>query len=297
MQTIALSDTVVIELSETDAGGALPEITVSGSHGDVPSGADNTAYRAAAAYFARLRSRGDAAAAGHGWSVRIRIDKRIPMQAGLGGGSADAAGTLAGLDHLFRGALSRGELLEAAAETGADVPFCLTGGTAVCRGIGDRIEPAPPFGARPLVIVKPDFGIPTPWAFRQLDEGGGGMRPDFGAVTAALAAGDMAGLFRRTANVFEGIAFQAYPILADIKKSLRGTAGCRGALMSGSGTALFAVYGSPDEAGAAAARMREIYGRHKFFITVTETAAAGPEIVLRRRKIPEGSGDGRFGGS
>ncbi|MHB8961601.1 MAG: 4-(cytidine 5'-diphospho)-2-C-methyl-D-erythritol kinase [Saccharofermentanales bacterium] len=277
MQTIGLYDTLIIRVSRDGRPGLPPVISVSCLQEGVPSDARNTAYRAAEAFSGKLTA-GEAGQDILFSKIVITVRKGIPREAGLGGGSADAAGTLFGLNHLAGGVFTQEELMLLAADIGADVPFCLAGGTSLCRGIGEIIEPVADFGGKPIVLVKPDFGISTPWAFQKLDAGIILHRPDTGAVLDALSAGDAIKLFRRTANVLESVAVSEYPMLDDIKKSLQAAVGCIGSLMSGSGTTMFAVFDSSPDAQAAAAILRSRYSS-RFFIEVTQTVDSGPQII------------------
>ncbi|MHB1454137.1 MAG: 4-(cytidine 5'-diphospho)-2-C-methyl-D-erythritol kinase [Saccharofermentanales bacterium] len=278
MQTVDLYDTIMIEVSGEVQTDILPEIIVHCSDNEIPTDTRNTAYRAALAYFRRLPPAGTGSGKPIS-KVEISIRKGIPREAGLAGGSADAAGTLAGLNHIFEDALTWGDLQSIAAATGADVPFCLTGGTALCRGIGEILEPAADFSNKPVLLVKPDFGISTPWAFRQLDAVGRPAGPDTPAILDALSKNDVAGVFSKTANVLEFVAAAAHPAIGEIKERLQEMRGCRGSLMSGSGAAVYAVFANPANAQDAAERMRVIYGKKDYWIETARTVGTGPEIT------------------
>lgn len=288
MQAVGIYDTVEVGICDNAEAGLVPdpdakapgfpEIAVECEDPAVPCDSRNTAYKAAFAYLERWMAKRGAAEPPPA-KVTVRIHKGIPREAGLGGGSADAAGTLAGLDSLLGGVLTQEEMLSAAVCTGADVPFCLSGGTALCTGIGEIVEPAPDFGGHPLTVVKPAFGIATPWAFHRFDSMEPARRPDTGAVLLALERGDAIGLFDVTANVLEEVAMAEYPLLGDIKRSLGEEKGCCGSLMSGSGTAVFAVYERSEDARRAAARMRRKYPAPDFRIDVTQTVSDGPRII------------------
>ena len=152
MQSVDLSDIVSVELGD--------EITVSCSDPEIPENDDNICYKAADLFYTLL---------GHRGGTDIYIDKRIPHGAGLGGGSADAAAVLRGLNRLHNDPFDEETLLKLAAKTGADVPFCLVGGTKLCRGIGDKMTDTEPYPERNFLIVKPNFSCGTKAAYADYD--------------------------------------------------------------------------------------------------------------------------------
>ena len=278
MQTIALYDTVHIAVFSGSFVAEVPEIRIFCDDPGVPTDARNTAYKAAAAFFRRL-----AATGGQGGPSIARVDitirKGIPQEAGLAGGSADAAGTIAGLSHLTDDVLPASDLMDIAARTGADVPFCLVGGTALCTGIGEVVRSVADYSGRILVLVKPDFGVSTPWAFQELDRLGDVPGPDTSAVLDALACGQDAALFRSTANVLEHVAIPAHPMIGELKAALLAQEGCTGSMMSGSGAAVYGVFRDAPAAQAAASHLKERFGDRVDRIDVTETVDARPAVV------------------
>lgn len=235
MQAVNLCDRITVE--RTESGGIALRL----SDDTLPTDGRNTAYRAAERFFAH------AGVACPG--VRLTVEKRIPMQAGLAGGSADAAGVLFGLDRLFPGAVKREGLFAAAAEVGADVPFCLAGGAARAIGIGTELIPCAPLPPCIVLIVKPEAGVSTAEAYRAIDGAGPVEQPDAAGMLRALAAGDLAAAGARLGNGFEQAL--ALPDTARIRSIAlaHGALGCR---MSGSGSAVFALFA--DEGRAAACR-------------------------------------------
>lgn len=153
MQSVDLSDIVTVELSQN-------AITAECSDPTVPSGEGNICYKAARLFFENLNTVG---------GVSINIDKRIPHGAGLGGGSADAAAVLAGLNKLYGNPFGEDGLLQIGAKIGADVPFCMTGGTKLCRGIGEVMTDISPYPAKCFLIVKPPFSLATGAAYAEYD--------------------------------------------------------------------------------------------------------------------------------
>lgn len=214
------------------------------SHGlPCPEGEVNLAYRAAALF---LMTTGIAA------GVRIQIVKRIPIGAGLGGGSSDAASTLWGLDRLFRAGLSPEELRGLAIQLGSDVPFFFGGPTTWASGRGERLDPLPPFPPCWVLIAFPGFSVSTAWAYANLELTGGDKSI---RVRAEAEQGNYDALLALSWNRFEEIVFRHYPAIKQLKLSLEAW-GARPALMTGSGSAVFGMAGAREEAEEWAARLR-----------------------------------------
>ena len=186
----------------------------------------------------------------------MTLEKNIPTQAGLGGGSSDAAAYLRGMDRLYGLGLGRERLRVLAAELGADVPFCIDGGAAAAAGIGERLTPVESHLPLWLVITKPKAGCSTPAMYRRIDEMGESLRQRFTTQEAAktLEKGDLAGLCGSLYNVFEEVT--ALPELSEIRQELR-RSGALAAMMTGSGSAVFGIFPEEAAAKAAAEKMAE----------------------------------------
>ncbi len=186
--------------------------------------------------------------------VRVRLRKGIPAGAGLGGSSADAAATLVGLNELFGLSLSVTELREVGLKIGADVPFCLSGGTALGEGIGEVLSPLPAPPPHRLVIAKPVAGAETARIYRAYDERPEGDNSFVAPVMEALRAGDLGALARSLGNdlapVTKGLMSEVRTLEEDLLH-----ASALGAVMSGSGTAVYGIFGTQEEAGAAKTRL------------------------------------------
>ncbi|MBL6763594.1 MAG: 4-(cytidine 5'-diphospho)-2-C-methyl-D-erythritol kinase [Verrucomicrobiae bacterium] len=249
MQPVALFDE--LEFSETAAG-----IVIDGSHPELKSDAGNLIYRAAESFL-------DAAKIESG--VHIRHEKRLPIAAGLAGGSANAATTLRGLNELFGRPLTHDQLHEIAARHGSDINFFLQDGPALATGRGEKIEPLKPFPAlsgKGLLLMKPGFGVPTPWAFRKLAEFPEAITDDptkGRALIAALNGPDLAAAAPHFFNSLEAPVLPKYPILRLYLEFCR-TQGAVVAMMSGSGSTTFAIAESPDAAADLEARFRSKFG-------------------------------------
>ena len=237
MQTVDLSDTVTLE--KTGEG-----IALSLSDPALPTDRRNTAYAAAEGFFAALTAHG-----GTSFGVRIFVQKTVPQQAGMGGGSADAAAVLRGLNTLAGNPFSPDDLCALGAEIGADVPFCVRGGAALATGIGERLSPVPGLPENVFIVVcKPPVGVSTGAAYNAVDAHLSAVIPsDEAGLLAALKAGNPAGVGARLHNAFEQAL--ALPEVTEILTRMQGFSplGCR---MTGSGSATFALFA--DESAAIA---------------------------------------------
>lgn len=238
MQSINLCDTV--SLTPVGGGG----IVLGCSEPGIPTDARNTAYKAAELFCMR---------AGLDANMRIFIEKRIPHEAGLGGGSADAAAVLRLLNELYPSSLSERELYSVALEVGADVPFCLKGGTALCFNKGEVMAPLPEFGAW-CVIAKPAEGVSTGKAFARFDGAKCLAHPDVTDFVFHASKGDYAKAFSHASNIFEELTDISCG--ERIKELLRRN-GAFFASMSGSGSAYYGLFNDRTYADAAAALLRE----------------------------------------
>ena len=200
--------------------------------------------------------------------VKIHIDKQIPAQAGLAGGSSDAAATLKGLNILWKLNLTTPELLEIGVTIGADVPYCLIGGTALVEGIGEKITSLPGMKKWHVVVVKPKVDIPTPWAFKKLDQKEIKNHPDITGIIQLLKDENYAKLNAAMGNVFEEVAFEAYPEIRGIKNDLLAN-GAIAAIMTGSGSTLVGYYREQERAEMAWQVLKQKY-KMSFLSQVSE---------------------------
>lgn len=240
-QIISISDE--LEISRADEG--VIEVHMDG--GDAPSGKENLVYRACETFFRRTGIRGGA---------RFVLRKHIPIQAGLGGGSGNAATAIAGLNRLFEAGLTCGDLCALAAEVGSDTALFIHGGTVRMSGRGDRVEPLPDAPELHLVVVKPEAGVSTAWAYAELDKRENralGGASD--SMELAIRASDRAALVSNLANDFDSIVSSVVPEIAQAKRRLT-EAGAEAAMLSGSGSAVFGVFASSEAAELAANSLR-----------------------------------------
>lgn len=236
MQTISLCDEVTVTL---DTGRAWQLIC---DAENVPCDERNLAWKAARTYFNRLGTEPN--------GVEIRIRKRIPSEAGLAGGSADAAAVLRALNRWAGSPLSVEALCDLGAQVGSDVPFCVLGGTALTEGRGERLTKLPDAPKLHLVVCKPPLAFSTPTLFRKLDSVEIKARPNTDAMLAALKSGNQKKIAAHLCNVFEQTLFE-YPEINRIKETMR-SFGALGAMMTGSGSAVFGIYECPNCAKTAA---------------------------------------------
>ena len=236
MQSIGIYDTVTVSRVKGR------EIKLYCNIDDIPLDDKNIAYKAAQAFFEankiRKTSRG----------ISIDIVKRIPHAAGLAGGSADGAAVIVALNKLYNTNLSDDELCKIGVKIGADVPFCIVGGTLLAQGIGEVLTKVKPLRKCELVIAKPEFGVNTGKAFSQFDENGKTHFPDCLGMLKAVQSRDLADISAKLENVFE--QFIEVPNRVDMKDILRNN-GALGACMSGSGPTVFGIFdenGNPERA-------------------------------------------------
>jgi 4-diphosphocytidyl-2-C-methyl-D-erythritol kinase len=173
--------------------------------------------------------------------VKIHLNKRIPMGAGLGGGSSDAAATLKGLIKLYELSVSEKDIHSIASSIGADVPFFLNGPTAFGYGIGEIIEPSPPLPPFWIVLVKPNFSISTAWVYQKYDSILTKSVNKTKILKSAINTADPQKIGKSLFNDLEAVCFPKFPVLAEIKRELLSLGSC-GALMSGSGASVFGLF-------------------------------------------------------
>ncbi len=236
MQSISLCDEVSVELTEDG------QVGVKSNFSFLPGDGRNIAVKAARAFFQ--------AAGMEGAGARIQLHKRIPVGAGLGGGSADAAAVLRGLNAMTGAGFTTERLMELGETLGSDVPYCVLGGTRLAGGWGERLEPLPPLPDCGVVICKPAFSIRTPELFARIDSRNSRIHPDTEGMIAALEEGDLGGIAHRLFNVFEDVLPQRFDEIGVLKRMLL-DAGALGAAMTGTGSAVFGLF--PDLTTAEAA--------------------------------------------
>ena len=244
MQTISLRDDI-----EIDVGTGKPWVIRCDKEG-VPLDSSNLVWKAAEA-FEKTTGRDLG-------GIEIRITKRIPSQAGLGGGSADAAAVLRALNTHFGAPLSIGALAELGGTIGSDIPFCVIGGTCMCEGRGERLRKLPDMPDCVLVICKPEFGVSTPELYKKIDSVAIPKHPDNNAMEGALLAGDLGKVAENVYNVFDPLVTEEHLELNYIK-SIMNSYGAVAYQMTGSGSAVFAIMETFEYAAVVCNMLKENY--------------------------------------
>lgn len=244
MQTVSLYDMICVETAEEG------RISLSSNLPFLPTGPDNLAYKAAEMFFAETGIRGGA---------NITLCKHIPVGAGLAGGSSNCAAVLRALNKLYAGELSVSKLCEMGVRLGADVPYCILGGTRLARGIGEKLSPLPRMPFCHILLVKPAFSISTKAVYEKIDSCGGFRRPDTEVVTEGLKNRNIHTIAKGMGNVLEEVSLSDYPVLSLLKEQLI-ELGAVAAQMSGSGPTVFGIFTDREKAENAKCRL---WGKYK----------------------------------
>lgn len=252
-QSVTVYDT--IDLTVSDGEGIVLTCDAPG----VPCDAHNLAWKAASAFLAETGSRA---------RVTIALHKEIPSGAGMGGGSADAAGVLRGLNELMETGLDNAQLRGIGVKLGADVPFILLGGTALAKGIGEELTPLNPVPPLRLIIVKGEAGVSTPAAYQAIDALENPVHPDTAGMLEAIASGNTARLKTCCGNLFEA-AVDCADVTRARKRLLDCGADC--AVMTGSGAAVFGIFPAEMPADAFAEALRTLETEFVFARSCTTT--------------------------
>ena len=226
MQTVSIRDDI-----EIDVGTGKPWCLKCSAEG-IPTDERNLAWKAAKIYCEALNKDPD--------GLEIRITKRIPSGAGMGGGSADAAAVLRALNRHYGNPISIMALAELGAQVGSDVPFCTICGTAMCEGRGEKLRKLPDMPDCIFVVCKPDFSVATPDLYQTIDRVDIAQRPNNKAMESALMAGDLEKVAQNLCNVFDPVVTADHLELNYIK-SIFNTYGSLNQQMTGSGSAVFAI--------------------------------------------------------
>ena len=245
MQTVSIRDDV-----EIDVGTGKPWKLLCDKEG-IPCDERNLAWKAAKVF--------EQAARVDLGGIEIRIVKRIPSQAGMGGGSADAAAVMRALNRHYDFPFSIMALAELGAEIGSDVPFCVVGGTCMCEGRGERLRVLPNMPDDCIIVVcKPDFGVSTPELYQKIDRTAIAHRPDNKAMERALQEGDLEKICAEIYNVFDPLVTEEHLELNYIK-SVMNSYGALGFQMTGSGSAVFAVMPNFEYAAVVCSMLQQKY--------------------------------------
>lgn len=273
MQTVGIYDEIVMEkipagqwqqeqlsqdkLTGEGSDGMESQIAVTTDSGELPVNEDNLIYKAAKLLFEKYNI---------AEGVRIHLQKNIPIAAGMAGGSTDAAATLKGLSRLFGLGCSMEELKELGVQIGADVPYCVMGGTALAEGIGEKLTELPPAPDCFLLVAKPDISVSTKYVYEHLDAKESYEHPDIDGMVRAMENGSLAGVAACMGNVLESVTVPAYPVIDTIKKRMR-ELGAAGSMMSGSGPTVFGIFTEKEKAENAYEEMKGEQLAKQVFLT------------------------------
>ena len=251
MQTVDIYDDLFLEKTEKPG----VELQIEGS--ELTAGKDNLICRAAELF---MEEKGIAG------GVKIRLVKRIPIAAGMAGGSSDAAATLRGMNELWETGCSAQELQKLGVRLGADIPYCVVGGTMLSEGIGEILTPLPAPPECVLLIAKPEISVSTKFVYENLHADTPKSHPDIDGMVEAIRRGQLEGITERMGNVLETVTTKTYPVIEEIKTVMK-EKGAENALMSGSGPTVFGIFGQKEQAEAAAAILRERDLAKQVFVT------------------------------
>lgn len=238
MQTVGIYDVLTFEK-------ASEGIVITTDSGELPTNEDNLIYKAAKLLFDKY---------GVAEGVRIHLEKQIPIAAGMAGGSTDAAATLKGINELFELGCDEEELKTIGVKIGADVPYCVMGGTALAEGIGEKLTALTPAPDCYLLVAKPDINVSTKYVYEHLDALKSYEHPDIDGMVNAIEEGNLAGVVERMGNVLQDVTIPAHPIIETLKERML-ELGADGSMMSGSGPTVFGIFTEEEAAQSAYEQM------------------------------------------
>lgn len=251
MQTVGIYDELTVE--KTESG-----IVLTTDSGELAADESNLVWKAAKLMMDTYHIQG---------GVKVHLSKHIPIAAGMAGGSTDAAAMLKAINLLYELNIPIRELMRISVVIGADVPYCVMGGTALAEGIGEKLSPLPAPPPCYLLVAKPDINVSTKYVYQHLDAEGIPHHPDIDGIIGAITQGSLEGITKRLENVLEKVTIPAHPVIADIKAKML-SYGAQGSLMSGSGPTVFGIFAN--EATAREAYRRAVsdeLARHIFLTT------------------------------
>lgn len=198
--------------------------------------------------------------------VSVKLDKCIPVAAGMAGGSTDAAAMLIGVNRLFSLGLTKRQLMERGVQIGADVPYCIMRGTALAEGIGEALSPLPPMVKCPVLIAKPSISVSTKFVYQNLKLDDTTIHPDIDRLIDDIKAKNLHDIAAHMGNVLETVTIPNYPVIDEIKKHMLSN-GAVGAMMSGSGPTVFGLFDDEDTAKKAYKAMRSSHLARQVYLT------------------------------
>ena len=198
--------------------------------------------------------------------VSVKLDKRIPVAAGMAGGSTDAAAMLFGMNRLFSLGLTKRQLMERGVQIGADVPYCIMRGTALAEGIGEELSQLPPMVKCPVLIAKPSISVSTKFVYQNLKLDDATIHPDIDLLIEDIKAKNLYDIAAHMGNVLETVTIPNYPVIDEIKKHML-SHGAVGAMMSGSGPTVFGLFDDEAAAKKAYKAMRSSHLARQVYLT------------------------------
>ncbi len=241
MQTVDICDTLTMKVREDE------NICITTDLEGLTCGEDNLVYKA----IDMLRKE-----FGIYKGVEVHLEKRIPMAAGMAGGSADCGAALKGVNELFGLGLDNKALMERGVKLGADVPYCVVGGTALCEGIGEVITPLNPLTKGHLVVATPDVNVSTPWVYKNLTLNEATVHPDTKLMLKAVENEDIKLLAKNMYNVLETVTGAEHKVIGELENAMM-EGGALGSIMSGSGPTVFGIFNDESKAKAVYAAIME----------------------------------------
>ena len=250
MQTVGIYDELT--LTRTEAG-----ITVTTDKEELPTDGNNLIYKAARIMMEEYHLEG---------GIHIHLKKNIPIAAGMAGGSTDAAATFKGINRLYDLDCTLEELMKLGVRVGADVPYCVLGGTALAEGIGEKLTSLNPAPDCYVLVAKPDISVSTKYVYEHLDAEGIREHPDIDGMVDAIWEESLQGILDRMGNVLEHVTVKKYPVISVLKNRMRDL-GALNSLMSGSGPTVFGIFVNERLAREAFEQMKKEYPKCQIFLT------------------------------
>ena len=235
MQTLYLYDNVILQKKPE------PGIEIESNLFYLPTDENNIAWKAAQMLMDEFQLPG---------GIKISLEKRIPVAAGMAGGSSNAAAVLYGMNRMYQLGLDQKALMDRGVKLGADVPYCIMRGTVLAEGIGEKLTPLPPMPKCQILIAKPPISVSTKMVYEKLDSREITVHPDIDGILAGLETGNLETIAASMGNVLENVTIEEYPVIARIKKCMLAK-GALGAMMSGSGPTVFGIFKDRKTAKAA----------------------------------------------
>jgi len=251
MQTVGIFDTLTI------AKASDKSIRLKVGNAPLPCDRSNLVYKAAEMVMNQFDLQ---------QGVEITLEKNIPIAAGMAGGSSDAAAVFRGMNRLFSLGMSLDDMQKLGVKIGADIPYCIMGGTALSEGIGEVLSSLPVPPKAYLLIAKPDIDVSTKFVYENLHADTLTYHPDVDGMAEAIREGDLEGITDRMGNVLETVTEKAYPVISEIKALMK-TKGAENALMSGSGPTVFGIYKEKEGAEEASKVLKEKDLAKQIFVT------------------------------